>query len=246
MNEKILRINHSVDFSRMREKAEWLNYWWSDEQEDVPKRYLLIGDSICRAYRGAVEKISGVPVDYIGTSSILPDERFLKQIEAFFDCSDACSVRGGRRYYAVQIQIGVHAIQQVDHDMLDADFYAAYKEQYKYLIEYLMERADKVVLASTTPVVERFVKNRYLNFLCSHCHPRWIEKLDVDTNREVEIRNKIAEDLAAEYKILFNDLYSYMKTTGKDFKHIDIFHYTRRGDAFLAQRVYQFLELKEE
>ncbi len=92
--DTIARAAHHIDCGKRREKIEWLNYWWSSADADAPKRYLLIGDSISRQYRGKLETISGVPVDYIGTSSFVLDERFLKEIEAFFDLGGGKNVLG--------------------------------------------------------------------------------------------------------------------------------------------------------
>ena len=150
---------------------------------------------------------------------------------------------GVKMYSGIQVQIGVHGILADGEISSKENFYQIYKEQYRYLIDYLLPRTDRLILAGTTPAVEMGVKNRYLRYaLWKFYHPRWAETLDKATDCELRIRNKIAMELALEYHIPFHDLYSYMETEGRKFKHMDRLHYVRRADGFMARRVLRYLE----
>lgn len=81
----IKKVENNYLPSMLREDIEWLNFWWARANKNSIRRYLLIGDSISRRYRDALEKELDMPVDYLGTSSLLLDELFLKEIEGFFN-----------------------------------------------------------------------------------------------------------------------------------------------------------------
>ncbi|MCX4320778.1 MAG: hypothetical protein OSJ44_13830, partial [Lachnospiraceae bacterium] len=212
-----------------------LNYWWAKADRECTGRYLLIGDSVSRGYRGSLEKVLGMPVDYIGTSSLILDELFLHEIESFFDWG------GVDLYRAIQVQIGIHGILEINTE-LNSDFYDMYKNQYQNLIEYLSEKTKRLVLASTTPVINRYwnCSNKYLAFIFSNLHPLCIEKINEQMDKELSIRNNITRDLAKEYGLAFNDLYSYMRNEGKKFRHIDEIHYEKKCNIFIARKVAEY------
>lgn len=68
-----------------RAKIEWTNTWISDADHPEKKRILIIGDSVMRQVRGNLESQLGLPVDYIGSSSMLNDRLFLGILDYFFD-----------------------------------------------------------------------------------------------------------------------------------------------------------------
>ena len=226
------RVQHSYITRSIREEIEWLNYWWANADKECTERYLLIGDSVSRGYRGSLEKISGIPVDYIGTSSLILDELFLREIDIFL-------IGGGvDMYSAIQVQIGIHGIMDIKTE-LNGDFYDVYRNQYKNLIEFLLEKTKRLVLASTTPVIDRYwnCSNKYLSFILRNTHPLCMEHINERMDKELSIRNNMARDIAKEYSLIFNDLYFYMRNEGKKFRHIDEIHYEKKSNVFMARKV---------
>lgn len=220
----------------LREDIEWLNFWWARANKNSIRRYLLIGDSISRRYRDALEKELDMPVDYLGTSSLLLDELFLKEIEGFFNWG------GVDLYSAIQVQIGYHGINEIGIET-DKKFYALYKEQYSNLIKYLLKKTEKLVLASTTPVIHNYhsFSNRYLKYIIGNLHPLFMEHVNEHVDRELIVRNQIVQDLAQDFDLTFNDLYLYMKNEGKKYRHVDDVHYEHKSDAFIAKKVAYYM-----
>lgn len=229
------RVHHSYMLKHIREETEWLNFWWAKANKDYTERYLLIGDSVSRKYRGDLERVLGMPVDYLGTSSLIFDELFIQEIEGFFNWG------GINLYRAIQVQIGIHGIHEINTELND-DFYAVYEEQYRNLIEYLLEKTSRLVLASATPIINRYwnFSNQYLAFIFGNLHPLCIEHINEQEDKELIVRNTIVRNLAQEYGLIFNDLYSYMKNKGKKFRHIDDVHYGSRGNFFMARKVAEY------
>ena len=146
-------------------------------------------------------------------------------------------------YRAIQVQIGIHGINEINTELNDS-FYVVYKEQYRNLIEYLLEKTKRLVLASATPVINQYwnCSNRYLAFIFSSLHPLCVEHINERVDKELTRRNKIAYDLAREYGLAFNDLYRYMRNEGKKFRHVDEIHYEKRSNIFIARKVSEYFE----
>lgn len=232
----IKKVENNYLPSMLREDIEWLNFWWARANKNSIRRYLLIGDSISRRYRDALEKELDMPVDYLGTSSLLLDELFLKEIEGFFNWG------GVDLYSAIQVQIGYHGINEIGIET-DKKFYALYKEQYSNLIKYLLKKTKKLVLASTTPVIHNYhsFSNRYLKYIIGNLHPLFMEHVNEHVDRELIVRNQIVQDLAQDFDLTFNDLYLYMKNEGKKYRHVDDVHYEHKSDVFIAKKVAYYM-----
>lgn len=69
-----------------REQIEWGNYWWENANQKC-KRVLLVGDSVTRGYRSALNRILeeyGYAVDLCAMSATVTDELLGKLLNAFF------------------------------------------------------------------------------------------------------------------------------------------------------------------
>ncbi len=70
-----------------RERLEWSNFWWEEANKEC-KRLLLIGDSVTRGYRSALnnfmsESGGGYVVDLCAFSAAITDEMTGKMLDGF-------------------------------------------------------------------------------------------------------------------------------------------------------------------
>ena len=241
MIKKVERVSSNINKIKYREKVEWVNYWYSNSlynENHLQKRILMIGDSLSRQYRTNLEEITGIPVDFIGVSSLVFDELFLKSIENFFELNP-------RKYLLINIQIGVHGIVELTAKEEKKEFYKLYKEQYKKIIDFLRDKTGKIVLSNSTEVIKAPSKdntNKYIFTLWKHFHFKRSEVVDQLYEKELNVRNKIVKDLAIECNVELNDLNEVMKSERKKFKHIDSIHYEKKSKKYFAKKLSEFLK----
>ncbi len=232
----IERVAHGFDIASSYEETEWLNYWIDQADAKNEKRILLIGDSTSREYRSTLAKKYGHSVDFIGLSSIFLDEFCLRQIELFFEFQKI-------PYELIQIQLGCHQLENLPAEWDRQAFYEAYRKQYANVIAFLKSRTKKLVLATTTQIVEfRAPDNPILRRLYAKFHTHRQERVDQTYETDIQIRNRIVRELASG-DVGFNDLYALMKSA--HMRHVDHVHFEKKSKKVIAEAVLSFLEPKE-
>lgn len=226
------------DYAPYREKIEWANYWWDEAFSPSARRILMIGDSGSRFYRRTVADMLDCAVDFFGTSSAITDSIFQKELEMFFAVEEY-------HYDLIHMQIGVHGIvPEGEQSLLDdyPNYYKFYERDYRRLILYLMDKCDRLVLATITPVVVwKPIKNPFISKVFTRLHRKSMETIDERFDRGIRIRNEILKKIADEYNIPVNDLYSAMSTgEGKCLRHIDHIHYEKAAKNLFANRLIQY------
>lgn len=221
----------------LRENLEWSNFWWDKANEsNTSTRYLLIGDSTMRMVRSTFAKILNKPVDMIGSSSILNDELFVNQIDAFFDNTLY-------RYDTIFIQLGHHGRHRSDGSSLnESDFYE-FEKSLEALVNYLKQFTNKIVLETIFDAViphkisnvdKVFFKGRFHHLLC--CVGIRKEKPDETINSVTSRKNDIIIFLSqklGEVKLL-----DINKLTNKtNYVHIDHIHFEENAKEYIAKKM---------
>lgn len=152
-------IKRTTDEPIAREDTEWANFWYDYARDSSKKRILMIGDSTTRMVRSTFSEIYGIAVDMIGSSSNLHDILFKAQIDAFF--ASKCYL-----YDAIFIQLGHHFKKNDCGGGVEEEDYAAFKEDYSNLIDYMHQYTDNIILLSifdsVTVAPHNKIKNKYL------------------------------------------------------------------------------------
>lgn len=237
--ERKKRVKKRIDYAPYREKIEWANYWWDNAYEERKDRILLIGDSTSRAFRSTLAQYLKRPVDFMGSSSTVTDELFIKELETFLSVKEYS-------YDAVHVQLGSHGIVAEGGQKLPQDYYDYYAASYEDMVCFLKEKCEKIVLATATQVIiSKKIKSPILKRLYAHFHTKKSEHIDEQFEAGIQIRNKIVCDIAKKHGLEVNDLYRYMNQEGSKFRHIDHIHYEKKAKMFIAKRVADYL-LREE
>lgn len=198
-----------------RENIEWVNYWWEKANNAKIKRWVLLGDSVARQYRGKLqERVEPeVAIDFFGASLQLDDSRYKRELKNFFENSD----------YIYEIALitwgGHHGLRRVIKK--DEESYHRYYRQYESLLKYVMLNCRKVVVIAAT----HEVLSDKLN------------KDDEQRNQQIQIRNEISMLLAQKYRMMYIDLYTYMYERKEEFHHVDHVHFQRDADAIMANYI---------
>ncbi|MDX9978886.1 MAG: SGNH/GDSL hydrolase family protein [Lentisphaeria bacterium] len=124
--------------STARERAEWCHIWWENAHDTARPRILLVGDSICNGYNGAVRKrlAEFANVDLLATSKNISDPALLKEMGYML---------GEYQYAVVHFNHGLHGfgIPQEKYEQYLRDYVAKVKA---------MAGDAKLVWASITPL----------------------------------------------------------------------------------------------
>ncbi len=125
--------------SRIRESIEWsIRYSFRTEVTDLP-RVLLIGDSICHAYHGAVAARLGddAVITYWASSKCVTDPDYFRELDFVIDGDNG-------RYAAICFNNGLHSLTT---DRVE------WNEAYRAVIRYLRAKCPdaKLVLTLSTP-----------------------------------------------------------------------------------------------
>ena len=69
-----------------REFIEWTNGWHEYANDLGKRRWLLIGDSVAREYRGRLQdmvRLKNISIDFFATSLHIEDPAFFKELRHF-------------------------------------------------------------------------------------------------------------------------------------------------------------------
>ena len=115
-----------------REKIEWTNGWREDANTPVKRRWLLIGDSVAREWRGRLQeilKVINISVDFFATSLHLEDPAFFRELRNFLSYDEY-------KYELVFINWGGHhGFSRRCSD--NQEIYISYKTHYENLLSYV-------------------------------------------------------------------------------------------------------------
>ena len=195
-----------------RENPEWVNYWWDIADDATIKRWLLIGDSVARQFRGVMQSLvpEKISIDFLGMSFSVLDEAFVREIEHFFSYEEYS-------YDLVILNSGFHHGFGV-RGSLSKSAYEIYDERFERIINILREKCADIVLLSGTPEVNESD----------------LTSLNEDINTEIEIRNKIVKRIALNNSYLYIDLFDYIMKAESSFSYVDRFHFERVVDYHIA------------
>lgn len=219
----------------LRENIEWSNFWWDKADEsNTPMRYLLIGDSTARMVRSTFAKILKRPVDMIGSSSILNDELFVNQIDAFFDNTLY-------RYDVIFIQMGHHGRHRSDGSPLNEDDFNEFEKSLEALVSYLKQFTDKIVLETIFDAVKPhkiskvdrvFLKGRFHHVLCriGIRKEEPDESINIITSRKNDIIISLSMNLGEKVYLL--DINKLVNKT--NYVHIDHIHFEEKAKGYIA------------
>ena len=196
-----------------RERIEWTNSWWEDANAPEKDRWVIIGDSVARQFRGSIQDKVGknIALDFFGSSLQVSDVKIIDELNNFFCNSDY-------KYKKVFVNYGAHHGIRPEQLSVD-DEKKLFESGYNRIIDLIMKYCDDLVIISATHHVKRSDLNQ----------------IDVLVNSRIEIRNAIMKNVAEQKNFIFIDLYKYMLSEGAlKFKHTDHVHFERTSDSYMA------------
>lgn len=193
-------------------------------------------------------RMTGRPVDLLGTSSGLHDRLFVCQADAFF--------RSGDRHYSdVYIQIGEHTQRGDDGLPWSEEDTRQYGRDLKALIRFVSQYADHVILCSCFyDVVVKGKLNGYLYKLGMERLSLFLKRCRGEVyNQEVdavtEAKNEEIRRIADETGTDFCGINEYMMGLAEHFRtryvHGDHVHYEDRAKSVIVQQYMMFLNPHE-
>lgn len=115
-----------------REGLEWTNGWREDANTPLKRRWLLIGDSVAREWRGRLQemvKAINISVDFFATSLHIDDPAFFRELRNFLSYDEY-------KYELVFINWGGHhGFSRRCSD--NQEIYISYKTHYENLLSYV-------------------------------------------------------------------------------------------------------------
>lgn len=164
------------------EQYEWLHLWWEEAAKNDLPRILLIGDSITNAFHPYVKNNfrGEAYVDKLATSKSIDNPSLIMEIDYM--------LKHGKEdpYKIIHFNNGLHGWHLSSEE---------YRKHYDQVIQHLKVLSTAViVLALTTPVSVKGVP--------------W--ETDPIMNNKVQERNRSVSELALQYGLVTNDLYSPM------------------------------------
>ena len=191
-------INNRFPNFDLKDRAEiaWSNTWVEHAPDLSRKRFLIIGDSVPRDYRGSLAKfLPGYSVDFIGSSSIFEDT-------LLYDLCDMVFKENIYHWSFVILALGGnHGLNLQTHNNQEDS--TRYKKSLNVFIDYLQQRFNDVLIINTAP--NRLSQN--------------LKKYDENVNREISSRNLIMQQIASERGLKdYIDLYDYVMQNGFKFK----------------------------
>ena len=128
-----------------REHVEWTNGWHQFANRFDKRRWLLIGDSVAREYRGRLQELvndKNVAIDFFATSYRIEDPAFFKELQHFFSFEEY-------KYEMIFINWGAH--HGLDKANLEnPSEYHSYKTHYENLLTYTFKVQSPPALSSST------------------------------------------------------------------------------------------------
>ncbi len=201
-----------------REMVEWTNTWRYQANNSDIERWLLIGDSVTREYRGRLQGCcrDKIAVDFFGTSYSIEDPMFVNDLLHFVQKEEY-------QYSACIINIGAHHGYYYGFDELDAE-YKNYQCCFRNLIRIIKMVCGKVWICSCTPQVKQ--DDLFL--------------LDDSINIHIKNRNSAIYYVAQESSIKYIDFYSI----SSKFRFRDPFHFFGDAYSFFAESIYNEIKGK--
>jgi len=177
-----------------RERIEWCDTWVMGANEAKLPRVLLVGDSICKSYYGAVEKaLDGKALcARLATSKSLCDPAFLKELGLLLD---------DYPFAVIHINNGLHGWDYSEDD---------YAKHLPIVLEFIRQHAKgaKLIWANTTPVRKG----------------KAVTEIDPKTDRVRErnmIANKIAQEQSIPVNDLFTPVIDHPEYFSEDGVHFN-------------------------
>lgn len=201
-----------------REFIEWTNGWREDANCPKKRRWLIIGDSVAREWRGRLQEMVSsvnISIDFFATSLQLEDPAFFKELMHFISFDEY-------RYEFIFVNWGGH--HGLSRSCAENEqIYFSYKTHYENMVNYLRETAllkekfARIIIISSTPVV-----------LANDT-----DKFDNVKNKEIFTRNKIAYELATQHNFLYIDHFGFVFNNRKNFPYADGFHFKYREESIM-------------
>lgn len=249
--ESICKKKHSIckdplNKPQGRENTEWSNTWYSKANEPVlNSKILLIGDSTGRKIRSTLERISGIPTDFFGTSAGLHDILFYSQLESFFEPVSWL-------YDTIFVWLGYHSLKNCHGEFYNNEDFEQFEEDVCNIIEYLKKYGRQIVLCSALFPVEKSDKISLLYKVWFHLKPfcrLFKEYFIEDESSIINNKNQILHKIALEQGLVFCDINNYMISLCKNYKtrcvHFDKIHYEGKAFPYMAKYFIQCGGLKE-
>lgn len=188
---------------------EWTNEWWQDAEELDAKRWVLMGNSVARQFRGALQEQIGqkIKLDFYASSFHVEDNLLLKRLRHFFDDMPY-------QYEVALINLGFYKYSLSENFNEDI-----FQTKYEELIKYLRSKCKRCIILSGTHY-EKEIDGIYI--------------CDEDINKVVEGKNEIAKRIAQELDIQYIDMYTFLKDKREIFPHRDHVHFERSADVAIA------------
>lgn len=215
-----------------REPVEWSNVWISSANESSLHRVLLIGDSTMRMVRSSLEKMVGMPVDFIGSSSRVDDVLFINLCDYFFDSL--------KFYYdVVFIQLGHHGRVNDNGGAWGDKDTVKYEHAMENLLGFLKQHCDKIVLESIFDSVIH--KNRI------HYYFRNLgllkEKKDEEINSVTQRKNAILKLVATRNNVMWLDINKLVDEKG--FVHLDHIHFKASAVNYICRQMHNKIDCND-
>lgn len=215
---KVKKKNKTEFDLKNRTEIAWSNTWIEQATDLKRKRFLVIGDSVPRDYRGSLSKfLPEYSVDFIGSSSIFEDT-------LLYDLCDLVLKEKVYRWSFVILALGGNHGNYL-HTFSDKEDKKKYRASLERFLRYLRRHFADIVIVNTAP--NRMVKN--------------YRKYDVAANQEISERNSIMAEMAKKLKLnKYIDLYKY--AMDNDFTFKDERHFKdKRTQEKIAQYVIKHL-----
>lgn len=205
-----------------REEVLWTNAGRDDAASIGKRRWLLIGGSTEREYRGRLQELCnprGISVDLFSTSLSVEDVDYLNELIFYFSYPEYT-------YDHILVALGYH--HGMDKRICDSE--AEYNERKKYceeIIKLCIDKCPNVVMLSGTPEV---LKNN-------------VKIFNDDVNREIEARNKLCQEVADKYMLHYIDNYYLVKEFKHNWRYEDNVHFKGKNEYFnLAKNIFDYIE----
>lgn len=205
-----------------REGTEWSNFWFDRSDSQEGGRILLVGDSTSRKVRSTLARMSGRPVDLLGSSSALDDELFVSQVDCFFTGTLY-------RYDIIFVQVGNHSrISKDGTPYTDAD-HAKFRRDYLALLSFLGQFAPIVIPQTVLTMVHAPAGK--LHYLLRRLH---LEKElpDREANAVLLKKNETILEASVEAGLKPLDICTMIGSRG--FPRVDHVHYGKTATREIA------------
>lgn len=220
----------------VREDIEWSNTWYSNANQSVGGgKLLLIGDSTGRKIRSTLERISGRPTDFLGTSAGLHDLMFCSQLDSFFEPVTWT-------YDTIFVWIGYHSLKNHQGEYYNSSDFDLFEMDMRNLVDYLAQYGSRIVLCSALYPVVKKDKMGLLYQIWFHLKPisrLFKEKIIEDEAAVIKRKNSTIEKIAKEKSLVFCDINGYMLSLCENYMtrciHYDKIHYEGKSFPYIVR-----------